>query len=34
MQKTIIKFHDIKIPKQKVYQHKRPISIKNLDSDK
>ena len=29
-----MKFDDIKIPKQKVYQHKRPISIKNLDSDK
>ena len=33
MEKTIIKF-DIKIPKQKFHQHKRPISIKNIDSDK
>ena len=34
MEKTIIKFDDIKIPKQKFHQHKRPISIKNVDSDK
>ena len=33
MEKTIIKF-DIKIPKQKFHQHKRPFSIKNIDSDK
>ena len=33
MEKTIIKF-DIKIPKQTFHQHKRPISIKNIDSDK
>ena len=29
MEKTVIKFDDIKIPKQKFHQHKRPISIKN-----
>ena len=34
MEKTIIKFDDIKIPKQKFHQHKRPISIKNVDIDK
>ena len=34
MEITIIRFDDIKIPKQKFHQHKRPISIKNLDSDK
>ena len=34
MEKTIIKFDDVKIPKQKFYQHKRPISIKNVDIDK
>ena len=28
MEKTIIKFDGIKIPKQKFHQHKRPISIK------
>ena len=33
MEKTIIKF-DIKIPKQKFHQHKRPISIKNINNDK
>ena len=34
MKKTIIKFDHIKIPKQKFDQHKRPISIKNVDIDK
>ena len=34
MEKTVIKFDDIKIPKQKFHQHKRPISIKNVDIDK
>ena len=34
MEKTIIKFDDIKTPKQKFHQHKRPISIKNVDIDK
>ena len=34
MEKTIIKFNDIKIPKQKFHQPKRPISIKNVDIDK
>ena len=34
MEKTIIKFDGIKIPKQKFHQHKRPISIKNVDIDK
>ena len=34
MEKTIIKFDNIKIPKQKLHQHKRPISIKNVDIDK
>ena len=33
IEKTIIKF-DVKIPKQKFYQHKRPISIKNVDIEK
>ena len=28
--KTIIKFDDIEIQKQKFHQHKRPISIKNV----
>ena len=32
--KTIIKFDDIKMPKQKFYQHKGAISIKNADIDK
>ena len=27
----IIKFGDIEIQKQKFHQHKRPISIKNID---
>ena len=31
MEKIIIKFGDIEIEKQKLHQHKRPISIKNLD---
>ena len=30
MEKTVIKFDGIKIPKQKFHQHKRPISIKNV----
>ena len=34
MEKTIIKFGDIEIEKQKFHQHKRPISIKNLDINK
>ena len=32
--KTVIKFDDIKILKQKFHQHKRSISIKNVDIDK
>ena len=34
MEKTIIKFGDIEIKKQKFHQHKRPISIKNIDINK
>ena len=34
MEKTIIKFGDIEIEKQKFTQHKRPISIKNIDINK
>ena len=34
MQKTVKKFGDTEIEKQKCYQHKRPISIKNIDIDK
>ena len=34
IEKTIIKFDDIKILKQKFHLHKRPISIKNVDIDK
>ena len=34
MEKTIIKFGDIEIEKQKFYQHKRPISIKVIDINK
>ena len=34
MEKTIIKFDDIEIEKQKFHQHKRPISIKNIDINK
>ena len=31
MGKTIIKLCDIEIRKQKFHQHKRPVSIKNID---
>ena len=31
MEKTIIKLGDIEIENQKFHQHKRPISIKNID---
>ena len=34
MEKTIIKFGDIEIEKQKFHQHKRPISIKKIDINK
>ena len=34
MEKTIIKFGNIEIKKQKFHQHKRPISIKNIDINK
>ena len=34
MEKTIIKFGDIEIQKQKFLQHKGLISIKNVDIDK
>ena len=34
MEKTIIKFGDIEIEKQKFHQHKRSISIKNIDINK
>ena len=34
MEKTIIKFGDIEIQKQKFHQHKGLISIKNIDIDK
>ena len=34
MEKTIIKCGDIEIEKQKFHQHKRPISIKNIDINK
>ena len=34
MEKTIIKFDDVEIQKQKFHQHKGPISIKNVDIDK
>ena len=30
MEKTIIKFGDIEIEKQKFHQHKTPISIKTI----
>ena len=33
-EKTIITFGDIKIEKEKFHQHKRPISIKNIDINK
>ena len=31
IEKTVIKFGDIEIQKQKFHQHKGPISIKNVD---
>ena len=34
MEKTIIKFGDIEIRKQKFHQHKEPIVIKNVEIDK
>ena len=34
MEKTIMKFGDVEIEKQKFQQHKRPISMKNIDIDK
>ena len=34
MEKTIIKFGDIEIQKQTFHQHKGPVSIKNVDTDK
>ena len=34
MEKTMIKFGDIEIEKQKFHQHKRPTSIKNIDINK
>ena len=34
MEKTIIKLGDTEIENQKFYQHKRPISIKNIDINK
>ena len=34
MAKTIIKFGDIEIEKRKFHQHKRPISINNIDINK
>ena len=34
MEKTITKVGDIEIEKQKFHQHKRPISIKNIDINK
>ena len=34
MEKAIIKFCDIEINKQKFHQHKRPISITNIDINK
>ena len=33
MEKTVIKFDDVKIPKQKFHHHKRPISIKKVDNN-
>ena len=33
MEKTIIKFGNIVIQKQKFHQHKGPVSIKNVDID-
>ena len=34
MKRSIIKFGDIEIKKQKFHQHKKPISIKNIDINK
>ena len=34
MEKTIIKLDDIKVPPKKLHQHKRRISLKNLNIDK
>ena len=34
MEKTVIKFGNIEIQKRKFHQHKRPISIKNVDINK
>ena len=34
MEKSFIKFGDIEIDKQKFYQNKRRISIKNIDINK
>ena len=34
IEKTVIKLGDIEIQKQKFHQHKRPISIKNIDINK
>ena len=34
VEKTIIKFGDIEIKKQKLHQHKRSISIKSIDINK
>ena len=34
MEKAVIKFGDIEIENQKFHQHKRPISIKDVDINK
>ena len=34
MEKSILKFGDIEIEKQKFHQHKRPISMKNININK
>ena len=34
MKKTMIKFAEIEIQKQKFYQHKGPTSTKNIDINK
>ena len=34
IEKTVTKFGDIEIQKQKFHQHKGPISIKNIDINK
>ena len=34
MEKTVIKFGDVEIEKQKLHQYKKLISIKNIDIDK